>query len=372
MRLRSVALLLGIVTAGMPDASRACNVPVFRYAMERWAADPYQVVVYHRGGAQEEACRRLRKPAAANYSFHDVDVSTPEGSALAERRKIAAYPWVEIYYPIQSQVRGPVWSGTLTDERAGKILHSPARKRLAERLLEGEVAVWVLVKSGHDAKDRRALDTLRAQLDRASATLRIPDTGLDADGNPIEVTDFKTYPVRFGLMEVARGDPGEEMLVNALLASEPDLRNYEEPMAFPVFGRGRALYALVGDGIREKTIWDACKSMLAWCSCEIKALNPGTDLLIAADWSRPAGGQMVKDPEVPLTGVSAFMENEREPAEQETAPVVACPRPPARRAPAQPAAPRESPVVRNVLYLAGGAGAALVALSLLLTVRARR
>ena len=26
----------------------ACNVPVFRYALERWEADPYEMVVFHR------------------------------------------------------------------------------------------------------------------------------------------------------------------------------------------------------------------------------------------------------------------------------------------------------------------------------------
>ena len=31
-----------------PAAGRACNVPVFRYALERWAADAYELVVFHR------------------------------------------------------------------------------------------------------------------------------------------------------------------------------------------------------------------------------------------------------------------------------------------------------------------------------------
>ncbi len=375
MRLRAVAIILGIAVYGMPEPLRACNVPVFRYAMERWAADPYQVVIYHRGQEQAEAWARLREPGHANLSLQDVDVSTPEGKALAGRRGIAGSPWVEVYYPLNSRIRKAVWSGPLSAARAGSILHSPLRAQLARRLLDGEVAVWILVKSGQAEKDSRALETLRRELDRASATLRVPETGIDADGNLIEVTDFKTYPVRFGLMEVARDDPEERLLVNALLASEPDLRHYDEPIAFPVFGRGRVLYALVGKGIKEKTIWDACNSMLAWCSCEIKALNPGTDLLIAADWSRPAGGKMVKDPEVPLTGVSAFLEPEREPAEQPAeAPVAACRRLPAEPAPVKAPAPvpADSPLLRNVLYLAGGAGVALAALSLFLTVRAKR
>ena len=268
-------------------------------------------------------------------------------------------------------------------DRVREILDSPGRSRLAQRLLSGEVAVWILIKSGHDQKDRRALESLKTHLDRASATLRIPDTGVDVNGSPVDVTDFKTYPVRFGLMEIAHDDPREDLLVSALLKSEPDLGRYDEPMAFPVFGRGRALYALVGDGIQEKNILEACRSMLAWCSCEIKSQNPGTDLLISADWSRPFGGRMVKDPELPLTGLSAFLPDQK-PAEsaaprrapERAEPVALCERVPARTVrtdvPAQAPRPSESPLVRNVLYLAAAAGVALLALSVFLTVKAKR
>ena len=39
----AVALVLVAVVA------EACSVPVFRYALERWQADPYEVFVFHRG-----------------------------------------------------------------------------------------------------------------------------------------------------------------------------------------------------------------------------------------------------------------------------------------------------------------------------------
>jgi hypothetical protein len=390
--LRSALILVGIACAGMPDHSQACNVPAFRYALERWPADSYQILVYDRSGPQGAAFELLQKGAserggAANYSLKGIDVTKPEGKALAEQRSVVAYPWVEIYYPIHLQVRTPVWSGPLTLDRAKKILNSPGRSRLAQRLLSGEVAVWILIRSGHDQKDRRALESLKSHLDWASATLRIPDTGADVNGNPIEVTDFKTYPVRFGLMEIAHDAPDEDLLVNALLKSEPDLGRYGEPMAFPVFGRGRALYALVGDGIQEKNIREACQSMLAWCSCEIKALNPGTDLLISADWSRPFGGRMVKDLELPLTGLSGFLPKQEsaetavprrnpEPAGpvavREAAPAAGRAGGVPTAAPVKAARSGESPLVRNVLYLAGAAGVVLLALSVFLTVKAKR
>ena len=40
--------LLGLLLGSSPRAE-ACSVPVFRYALERWKASPYEVLVYHRG-----------------------------------------------------------------------------------------------------------------------------------------------------------------------------------------------------------------------------------------------------------------------------------------------------------------------------------
>jgi hypothetical protein len=384
-------MLIGIVCAGMPDNSQACNVPVFRYAMERWPADAYQILVYRQAFPSGAASNLLEKGMAerdgtANYYLENVDVARPDGKALAEQRGIVTYPWVEVYYPIQYQARTPVWSGPLTVDRARKIVNSPGRSRLAEGLLGGDVAVWVLIKSGNEQKDRRALESLKTNLDWATANLQIPETGVDVNGNPIEVTDFKALPVRFGLIEIAHDDPDEDLLISALLKSEPDLAGYDEPMAFPVFGRGRALYALVGNGIQEKNIREACESTLGWCSCEIKDQNPGTDLLISADWSQPFGGRMVEDPELPLTGLSSFLQDPvpaepavlssaPKPAEpvasDHAAPVKAVSAPIPTGAPVQTPGPAESPLVRNVLYLAGAAGLVLLALSLLLKVKAR-
>ena len=317
---------------------------------------------------------------ATNYSVEILDLSTPEGRTAAGQRDLGSLPRAEVYYPAQARIVKPVWSGRLTADGARRILHSPVRSRISETLLGGDIAVWVLVRSGNHEKDRQARESLKSSLEQASATLRIPDTGADANGNPVEVTDFSTYPVRFGMVEVARDDPKEELLVSALLKSEPDLEGFDEPLAFPVFGRGRALFALVGKGIQAKNIREACASMLAWCSCEIKAQNPGTDLPIAADWTRPFGGRMVKDPDVPLTGISNFLSQPKpqgaaspKPAAPSDAPALCKLERPKRGAePVAEIPPAgRSPLMRNILYLGAAAGAALAALSVLLTVRAR-
>ncbi len=41
---------------------------------------------------------------------------------------------------------------------------------------------------------------------------------------------------------------------------------------------------MLGKGINAETIQDAAKFLCGACSCLVKRLNPGVDLLMAADW----------------------------------------------------------------------------------------
>ena len=61
-------------------------------------------------------------------------------------------------------------------------------------------------------------------------------------------------------------------------------------MAFPVLGRGRVLYALVGKGISEDTIAMASSFVVGPCSCQVKNLNPGFDLLLSVNWDEQLAG----------------------------------------------------------------------------------
>ena len=90
--------------------------------------------------------------------------------------------------------------------------------------------------------------------------------------------------IEFAMVTVQRDDPKEQFLLNMLLNSEPDLADLNEPMAFPVIGRGRVLYGLVGKGINAQTIAAASRFLVGPCSCQVKNQNPGFDLLLAKDW----------------------------------------------------------------------------------------
>jgi hypothetical protein len=165
----------------------------------------------------------------------------------------------------------------LSEESYSSIVSSPLRQKIGARLAKGEAAVWILLESGDAEKDGSAHETLTAQLASLAGTLELPAS-----------VDAKTdIPISFAIERLARSDPAEVLLINMLLSTEPDLRDPEFdglPMVFPVFGRGRVLYALIGEGINPDTIREACEFLTGACSCEIKDLNPGADLLLAMDW----------------------------------------------------------------------------------------
>src|SRR5690606_30723445 len=107
-------------------------------------------------------------------------------------------------------------------------------------------------------------------------------------------------------------DAAEEVLLQMLLRCEPDLlpREGEEirPMVFPIFGRARALYALVGGGIHPVPIERAAQFLTGPCSCQVKAENPGVDLLLAARWDDLVTTDSLPDrPPPELVGLEGFV-----------------------------------------------------------------
>jgi hypothetical protein len=115
----------------------------------------------------------------------------------------------------------------------------------------------------------------------------------------------KELPYEFQILTLSPDDPAEHLFIDMLLKSEPDLYEHtDEPMVFPVFGRGRALGCLFGEYITGKNIQEASAFLSGACSCEVKKLNPGIDLLVAAPWDMVVINSFVQDAPLPeLTGV---------------------------------------------------------------------
>ena len=298
----------GILLSASPV--RACDVPVFRYALERWRADPYEVIVFHRGVLIEEdriLVDGLRHPSTpANVLIRLADLNAPVDEAtrkLWEAQTASELPRAVIRYPKKGPSREPVWSERLRSVDVETLLDSPARREIARRILAGASAVWIMLESGRRERDDALAELLSTQLRKMEEVLELP---APLSGAADEQRDLD-LPIRFSMLRLSRTDPRERLLVRMLLHCEWDLEFSSEPMAFPVFGRGRVLYALVGDGIDEENIRQACSFILGACSCEVKDLCPGTDLLMSVDWEGMLAGQVLVSEEAPpLVGLSEF------------------------------------------------------------------
>ncbi|NQT21670.1 MAG: hypothetical protein HQ592_18335 [Planctomycetes bacterium] len=307
---RMIAIAVACWLALPLHEARACTVPVFRYALERWAPDAYEVLVYHAAPLSEgdRAVLEWLKQRSSDDKFPaNVEVRAVDISAKPDAERPAELPAIVVRYPPKGGKAEAIWSGRLTREAARAVVSSPARRQAALSLLEGESAVWVLLESGDREKDDAAAKVLSTQLQEVAKLLsppRITDDDMTAYG--IDRTQSKIpLKVSFSMVRVSRDDPGEAIFVQMLVRSEPDLHEYAaQPMAFPVFGRGRALYALVGRGINEANIAEACAFITDPCSCQVKVANPGFDLLMAADWDGAITGEVLADEALPpLTGV---------------------------------------------------------------------
>ena len=98
-----------------------------------------------------------------------------------------------------------------------------------------------------------------------------------------------------------------------LLGTEPDLHDLKEPMVFPLFGRGRALCALVGKGINKENLEEIGFFLAGPCSCTVKYQNPGVDMFFTVDWDAALMGEESAIPDVrppALAGFSDFVPKE--------------------------------------------------------------
>ena len=152
---------------------------------------------------------------------------------------------------------------------------------------------------------------MKARLAHLEKTLKLPEISEEDIAQGLVLIDPEDLKLKFSLHRLARTDPAEQMFVEMLLSSEDDLRGDKLPLAFPIFGRGRALYALMGKGINDETIDQAGKDLTGPCTCTIKEQNPGIDMLMPVNWEELV--QKVPESEKPLpplVGLTGFDEEE--------------------------------------------------------------
>ncbi|MFQ5806748.1 MAG: hypothetical protein ACE5I3_09890 [Phycisphaerae bacterium] len=331
-----------------PPVLCACPIPVFRYALEFWEPDAYDVEILHRGPLRAEAraaadllteCAEA-EDASANLivRFTDAERMAREGIGTGEtpapHEDVAHRAILQGHRPDAGATdhrpepgaarlivrlpdrhrrdagatqRKPVWNVPATVDAVKKLIDSPARREIVRRLLDGESAVWVLLESGPRQADDAAAALLRQRLKRLAATLRLPEVLTSQVGGDALAQSEPELRLSFSMLRIAHDDAAEAFFVTTLTGSKPIPADVQEPIVVPVFGRGRALDALIGKDINAEKISAVGRFLVGPCSCRAKALNPGHDLLMTADWETELSGSLLAVVDLPpLAGLSAL------------------------------------------------------------------
>lgn len=313
----------------------ACDVPVFRYALERWERDLYKVFILHRGDLNESQAKlaedlyksSIGQGGNLNAVSYKVDLDDPKQStdfySAYENLKdisVSDKPEVVLLYPTSTRVFKAVWNGPLNQTNVDELLNSKATAELMKGVLQGYSATFLLMESGDKAKDDRAIAEVNKAMSELKEEVEIPEGVVQTDG---EVTGGKLTPY-----EAAAIDPsnvlnsGIPLKIDFHLVRMPnneanpifrtilertfkDESTTLEPKLFAFFGRGRLLGPMVGDEIIVKHLKQLSMYLCGACSCQVKSQNPGIDFLTNLDWlSYLAGSEVVLDKELPpLIGV---------------------------------------------------------------------
>lgn len=283
---RLVFVAIALLALAIP--ALACTIPVFRYALERWELTPYEVVVFHReplpGDVRTLLTNLERGQPAANVSVHvlEADGAIPKGyKALYEKHvKDQPLPWVTLRLGDADPQSPPAWSGPLSVANLKAVLDSPARRKIVDHLKKGTTAAFVLLTSGDVAADGEAQKLLEKELARLEKAVELPE---QSDEGP-QLRTGLPLKVGFAILPVDRADPAEQAFLKIVFGTEDELDKVKGPIVLPVFGRGRLLCSLYGKDIEKSQITNVVRFLCGECSCQVKELNPGVDLLMQADW----------------------------------------------------------------------------------------
>ncbi|VGO21860.1 hypothetical protein [Pontiella sulfatireligans] len=301
-------LQLAAIWLAVQVSASACTVPVFRYALERWPVSPYIALVIADDPLttdEQRAIDQLEKTSDGTVGSLNLMVRQWTSKQLAESslagkvpKSVAHGARLHLFFPRALDVWTPFWSGALSGDSVQKIIGSPARKQLIQKILSGDSGVFMLLESGNKEKDAAAAKALDISLAKKARELALPSGLSFPDGEVIgdgpssfDPSDRLESPiplnVAFSTMRLSHEDVDEILVAQLLNLPENENVSIDEPMVFAVYGRGRAVSPLVGvEEISSDLIGYITAFLTGSCSCQVKSMNPGADLLLDQDWER--------------------------------------------------------------------------------------
>ena len=269
MSARWFILLILLTHGALPQAGCACTIPVFRYALDRWEADKFHLLL-PAAASQDLALNDLLRPLRADGKAN-LDIRTSRDAALDQP---------ELRFSTRDE--SVLWTGKLDSASLAALLDSPTRTNIRDHILAGDSIVWVMADRGtpedeaHAQRIERRLKFLEQVAALPIQDPNDPDSQL-GPGPPLKL--------KFTLVRLRSDDPAEQMLVKMLTGPKREIDPSTTSFAAAVFGRGRVLGAWPLDALDHTALEDACMFLVGRCSCRMKNENPGWDILMNVDWA---------------------------------------------------------------------------------------
>jgi hypothetical protein len=276
--LRTCFFLL-LTTVLLRGETCACTIPVFRYALDRWEADRFQLIL-PASTAQNTELTDLLRPLRANGKANlDITTAKDEGITSAELRD-------------SKTLERSLWRGALDKAALEAVLDSPGRREITQRILAGESVVWVIVDDGK-AESQPEIERIERRLRFLEQVASLPLQ--DPNDPDSQLGPGPALMLKFTTLRLRADDPVEKILVSMLAGPEGKV-DPAKAFAAPVFGRGRVLGAWNLDQLDDASLEEACMFLVGRCSCRLKNENPGWDILMNIDWPEALAGAGEKKP----------------------------------------------------------------------------
>ena len=302
------SLVLLIVSIGSNSCLYACNIPVFRYALERWQSDDCEIIVFHNKKLSDQELAIIdswEKQTASGGGNSNGEIILVDANELKDKSHRELYgdlqkngvslPHVLVRTDVGGGREVNLWHGTLDAAKNFPFFDSPARKEIGRRLLSGHSVVWLMIRSGNKDLDKAAKKSTESQFADLSKNIPLPE-GIGLPGSEL----YSDIPLvlKFSLVEIDANDPKERFLTNLLTGLRNEDVDSGQPLLIPIFGRGRALEVIPADEVTPALMRDLTLFLCGACSCQVKERNPGFDLLTSIDWeSELFGGDENRPPD---------------------------------------------------------------------------
>ena len=264
---RTLALLIMLPLGAL----MACTVPVFRYALDHWNGDDFVLEVPSERLALIEKEGWLQPFLdSPELNLRIVGIEVARSTA-----RLVSFGGPRVEPKI-------VWEGELDEPSFMHIVDSPARQAVFKRILEGQSAVWVVV--GPEGEERRELNE---RLERRLSYLE--DVSMLPVHDPFD-PESKIGPgpeigIGFSTLLIDPAEASEKAFVRMLKGGSP-AEQREDVFAAVMFGRGRVLGVWNASELDDPGIDEVSLYLLGACSCQVKAQNPGWDVVAKMFWQK--------------------------------------------------------------------------------------